>query len=229
VDLPPGEYAVRLAEPGGRVVEGSDKRLVVYRWRRTGGVGYEVIPGDKWTRPEESKTPASVLYVNGTTGLYLRPFYEAEANDLFYQKTVSNQAEGNPGMYRWVRAAAVSHATLEAAVPGRSPVRSTELSFSVKQSGGSGLGYTITPYDPAASAGQPPNLVAMPLPLKPGDGRLKLRLLDAQGREIPGSEREVRVVQDSPRFALFALAALAPLAAMAVVLIARARALRRPG
>ena len=48
-------------------------------WRRTGGIGYEVIPGDKWTRPEESKTPASVLYVNGATGLYLRPFSEDEA------------------------------------------------------------------------------------------------------------------------------------------------------
>jgi hypothetical protein len=110
VNLPPGEYAVRLVEPDGGVIEGSDKRLVVYRWRRTGGIGYEVIPGDKWTRPEESRTPASVLYVNGTTGLYLRPFHEAEANDLFYQKTVSNQAEGNPSMYRWVRAETVAHA-----------------------------------------------------------------------------------------------------------------------
>jgi hypothetical protein len=229
VNLPPGEYAVRLVEPGGRVVEGSDRKLVVYRWRRTGGIGYEVIPGDKWTRPEESKTPASVLYVNGTTGLYLRPFHETEVNDLFYQKTVSNQAEGNPSMYRWVRAETVAHAVLEAEAPGRPPVRSGEQSFSVKQSGGSGLGYTITPYDPAASPGQPPSLVAMPLPLEPADGRLRLRLLDAQGREIPGSEREVRVVRDSPRFALYLLAALLPLLAMAAALIARARFLRGPG
>jgi hypothetical protein len=106
-------------------------------------------------------------------------------------------------------------------------VRSAEQSFSVKQSGGSGLGYTIAPYDPVASPGQPPSLVAVPLPLEPADGRLRLRLLDAQGREIPGSEREVRVVRDSPRFALYLLAALLPLLAMAGVLIARARFLRR--
>jgi len=161
--------------------------------------------------------------------LYLRPFFEVEANDLFYQKTVSNQSEGNPSMYRWVRAGQVPHAALEIRTAEGSPIRSGEKRFSVKQSGGSGLGYTIVAYDPAASPGEPPSLVATPLPLQAGDRLLRLRLLDAQGRSIPGSEREVRIVRDSPRFALFALAALAPLAAMAVVLAVRARSLRQRG
>ena len=247
VNLPAGRYAVRLVEPGGNVIEGSDKRLVVYRWRRTGGIGYEVIPGDRWTRPEESRTPASVLYVNGATGLYLKPFAEVETNDLFYQKTVSNQAGGNPSMYRWVRAGDVpaSHpqasdvragevptavleaAVLEAVAPGRAPATSAEQRFTVKQSEGTGLGYTISPYDPASSAGAPPNLVAIPLPLEARDERLAFHLVDAEGRPIPESAREVRVIRPESGFGWWLLAACAPLLAMTAVLAARARKLRQ--
>ncbi|HTZ50044.1 MAG TPA: hypothetical protein VMF68_00205 [Spirochaetia bacterium] len=228
VNLPPGRYTVRLVGPDGSVIEGSDKELVVYRWRRTGGIGYEVIPGDRWTRPEDSKTPASVLYVNGGTGLYLRPFAEVEANDLFYQKTVSNQAVGNPSLFRWVRAGEAPAAVLELQAPGAAAVRSTLQDFTVKQAEGTGLGYTILPYAAAAAAGQPPSLVAIPLALRPSDRQARFRLLDEQGRPVPGSEREVRVVRPSAGFSWFALAALAPLAAIAAVRMARARRLRRP-
>jgi hypothetical protein len=227
VNLAPGQYSVRLVEPGGKVIEGSDKRLVAWQWRRSGGIGYEVIPGDKWTRPEESRTPASVLYVNGGTGLYLRPFHEDEANDLFYQKTVSNQAEGNPSMYRWARGASIAGAALETAKTRRPTVRTSEQRYSVKQAGASGLGYTITLFDPAASPGEPPSLVAIPLPLPAGEGMVRLHLLDTHGEPIAGSEREVRIVRESPSFGWYGLAALVPLAVMAAVLAARARRLRR--
>ena len=228
VNLPEGRYTVRLLGPDGSVTEGSDKELVVYRWRRTGGIGYEVIPGDRWTRPEDSKTPASVLYVNGSTGLYLRPFAEVEANDLFYQKTVSNQAAGNPSLFRWVRAGEAPAAVLELQAPGSPAVRSTLRDFTVKQAEGTGLGYTIVPYDAATAAGQPPSLVAIPLALRPSDRQARFRLLDGQGRPVPGSEREVRVVRPEAGFGWFALAAVAPLAAIAVIRAARARRLRRP-
>lgn len=119
VNLPPGQYSMRFLTPNGSIIEGSDKRVIAYRPRRTGGIGYEVIPSDKWTRPEESKTPASVLYVNGATDLYLRPFFEDEVNDLFYEKTVSNQSTGNPSLYKWVRMEQVPGAAIEASRPGR--------------------------------------------------------------------------------------------------------------
>ncbi len=131
---------MRLLTPDGSIIEGSDKRVVAYRPRRTGGIGYEVIPSDKWTRPEESKTPASVLYVNGATDLYLRPFFEDEVNDLFYEKTVSNQSTGNPSLYKWVRMEQVPGAAIEASRPGGKTVMIDEHPFVVNQSTASGFG-----------------------------------------------------------------------------------------
>lgn len=228
VNIPPGEYTARLVTNDGSIVEGSDKRIVAYSWRRTGGIGYEVIPSDKWTRPEESKTPASVLYVNGNTDLYVRPFSENEADDLFYEKTVSNQASGNPSLFKWVRKADVSGASLGATRPGQPSIEIPEQAFAVKQSNGSDLGYTIAPYDPAtAAAGETASLVAFPLSLQKSDAIVSFGLQSA-GRPIPGSERQIRIVRPVSSFPAYSLLALLPLAVMACVLALRARRLRGP-
>lgn len=224
VNLAPGEYSVRLLNPDGSTMEGSDKRIIAYSRRRTGGIGYEVIPSDKWTRPEESKTPASVLYVNGTTDLYLRPFFEDEVNDLFYEKTVSNQSAGNPSLYKWVRLEQVPGATIEAASPGKETVTLAEHSFLVTQSTGSGLGYTIAPYDPKTAApDQSPSIVAFSVSVEKGGRITRLRTLDSGGHPISGSERQIRIVARPPLLPLCALLALAPLLAMGIVFTARAR------
>jgi hypothetical protein len=229
VNLAPGEYMVRLLGADGSAVEGSDKGIIAFSWRRTGGIGYEVIPSDKWTRPEESKTPASVLYVNGSTDLYVQPFSENEANDLEYEKMVVNQASGNPSMYKWVRKADVTGATLKAARAGQAPIALTEQAFIVKQAAGSSLGYTITPYDPAtAAADEAPSLVAFPVTVQKS-GTLIRFALENDGHAVSGSERQVRVVKPLPGFAWFAFFALAPLLAMTLVLALRARRMRGAG
>ena len=224
VNLAPGEYTVRLLTPAGITIEGSDKRIVAYTQRRTGGIGYEVIPGDKWTRPEESKTPASVLYVNGTTNLYLRPFFEDEVNDLFYEKTVSNQSTGSPSLYKWVRMEQVPHATLEESSPGTAASMLAERPFVVIQSTGSALGYTIAPFDvKTAAADQSPTMVAFPVSLGKAGEVIRLRTLDSGGHPIAGSERQIRIVTRPRLLLLYALLALAPLLAMGIVFTARAR------
>jgi hypothetical protein len=228
VNLAPGEYSVRLLSPDGSVFEGSDKKIIAYAPRQSGGVGYEVIPGDKWTRPEESKTPAAVLYVNGTTSLYLRPFFENEVNDLFHEKTVSNQSSGNPSLFKWVRTEEVPGATLRSESPGREAVTQAARPYIVKQSAGSGLGYTISPYDPkTASADQPPSIVAFPVSLEKAGRVIRLRTLDSSGNPIAGSERQIRIVERPPLLSFAALPALAPLLVMVIVLAARARRRRR--
>ena len=224
VNLAPGEYSARLLAPGGSTIEGSDKKIIAYTPRRTGGIGYEVIPGDKWTRPEESKTPAAVLSVDGTTDLYLRPFFEDEVNDFLREKTVSNQSTGNPSLYKWVRMDDVPGATLEAAGPGRDTVTLAARPFVVSQSTGTGLGYTITPYDPKTAApDQSPSIVAFPVSLEKAGRVIRLRTLDRSGHPIAGSERQVRIVQRPPLLSPYLLPALTPLIAMAIVLAARAR------
>ena len=92
LNLDPGTYSIRLVNPDGTVMESSEKTVIVHDRSRSNGIGFEVIPGDRWTRPESSVTPSSVLYVDGSADLYLRPFFEEEFNDLAYEKTINNAA-----------------------------------------------------------------------------------------------------------------------------------------
>ena len=136
-------------------MEGSERRIVTFARRRAEAVGLEVIPGDKWTRPVESTSPASVLYVDGSTDLYLRPFYQQEYNDLFYEKLRRNDAKGNPGLMKWVRIQQVPGAALAvSAGTARSrtaePRLVQEEPFVVEQIPGGALGYRIMPSIPTA-------------------------------------------------------------------------------
>jgi hypothetical protein len=130
-------------------------------------------------------------------------------------------------MYKWVRKADVTGATLKTTRPGQAPIALTEQAFIVKQAAGSSLGYTITPYDPAtATTDETPSLVAFPVAVQKS-GTLIRFALENGGRAVSGSERQVRVVKPLPGFAWFAFFALAPLLAMTLVLALRARRMSR--
>jgi hypothetical protein len=222
VNLPPGRYTIRLRNPDGTVMDGSDKTLVVHERRRQGRVCWEVIPGDKWTRPQESVTPAAVLYVNGGADLYLRPFFEDEFNDLAWQKTVDNGSRGNGHVLRWVRTQQVPHAAVEVRSDAGAVSTLREERFFVTQTQGAGLGYTISPWAPGGPE-KDPNLIAFHLPVRGTAGTLRLRVLDGQGAPLAGGEREVRVIAGPSRTGLALVLALLPLVAMGAVMVRRAR------
>ena len=225
LNLAPGTYSIRLVNLDGTVMEGSEKAVIVHERSRTNGVGFEVIPSDKWTRPESSVTPSSVLYVDGSADLYLRPFFEEEFNDLAYEKTLNNAARGNPNIAKWVRIQQVPHASLVVEKPGAGPSPVSEQPFFVEQSKGSSLGYTIVPYDPkGAHKDKEPNLIAFRLAVDRKVPAMRLHALDAKGARLAGSERQIRIVGTLPTAWLLLVLALVPLLAMAIVLGVRARA-----
>jgi hypothetical protein len=225
LDLAPGSYSIRLVTPDGSVMEGSEKTVIVHDRSGSNGIGFEVIPSDRWTRPESSVSPSSVLYVDASADLYLRPFFEEEFNDLAYEKTLNNAARGNPNIAKWVRIQQVPHATVVLEKPGTGSVSLTEQPFYVEQSKGSSLGYTIVPFDAkGAHKDKEPNLIAFRVPVDRKAGAMRFHALNARGEMLPGSEREIRVVGRIPAAALLLGLALAPLLAMAVVLIVRSRA-----
>lgn len=224
LNLPVGEYEIRFLSKDGRIMEASERKVVVFEKRRAEGVGLEVIPGDKWTRPVESKTPASVLYVDGSADLYLRPFFEQEYNDLYYEKMVRNDAMGNPNLMKWVRIQQVPKAGIEVRRPGAEAQMVREAPFYVEQIKGSALGYTIVPFDPeGAHKGNEPSLQAFHVPLDRGQKILRLRVFDKEGKALAGGERQIRVVSPSGLSILLLALALLPLAVMAAVLAARSR------
>jgi len=224
LNLPRGEYNIRFIDGDDAVLEGSEKRVVVFEKRRADGIGFEVIPGDKWTRPVESKSPSSVLYVDGTTNLYLRPFFQDEFNDLFYQKMVKNDARGNPSLMNWVRIQQVPGARIELTGNNHTSEVLLEEPFYVEQTKGSALGYKIVPFDPeGVHKDRDPSLIAFRVPVNRERSLIKIKLLDKNGLNLASSSRQVRVIIKSRWQPLLFLLCLLPLLAMAVVRIIRSR------
>ena len=229
INLPVGEYRIRMLTADGAVMEGSERRIVTFARRRAEAVGLDVIPGDKWTRPVESTSPSSVLYVDGSTDLYLRPFYQREYNDLFYEKMRRNDARGNPGLMKWVRIQQVPGAVVEVAAgaPAAQPRPVREAPFFVEQLPGAALGYRIVPFDPVEHADRQPSLRAFHLPLSRERPVLRVRVLDRDGQPLPSSQRQVRIVAPSVRARWALLPAAVPLLVLVVVLALRSRRVSR--
>ena len=227
VNLPVGRYRVRLLDHDARVLEGSEKWIVSHAARRINGVGYEVIPGDKWTRPSESRELDSVLYVSGAADLYVSPFFEQEFNDLQYARTTDNGARGNPRIYSWSRIQQVPHAVLLLQDAAGARHRLTEEPYFVQQTRGAGLGYTIVPFTGTGDQeGSDANLKAFRLPVRDAvseSGGMTLKATDDSGKYLPGSDRRIVVVRPGRGTAALVIIVLAPLAVMAAVVIARSR------
>jgi hypothetical protein len=228
LNLPVGEYAIRFFAEDGSVMEGSERKVVSFRKRRAEGIGLEVIPGDKWTRPVESTTPSSVLYVDGSADLYLRPFFEQEYNDLYYEKMQRNDASGNPNVMKWVRIQQVPQAGIRLAGSGGEARIIREEPFYVEQVKGASLGYRIVPYDPqGAHKDRDPSLQAFHIPIARGQPVVRLATLDKNGTALPGGERQIRVVGPARAGIVALVLALLPLAVMAAALIGRTRRVSR--
>lgn len=228
INLEPGEYSIRLVLPNGSTLEGSEKRVVVHERRRTNSIGYDVIPADKWTRPVLSQTPASVLYVDGTTDLFLLPYFQDEFNDLYYNKTVRNDSLGNPDIMRWVKTQQVPSPSIEVEYPGNRTESFLEQPFYVEQLPGRSFGYNIVPFEAdGAHRDREPNLIAFPIPLDPSDDTIRLRLQGRDGEILPGGEREIRIVRTTGTSAIGLILALLPLVLMAISLIVRTRSMQR--
>ena len=219
LNLPRGEYNICFINEDSAVMESSEKRVVVFEKRRADGIGFEVIPGDKWTRPVESKRSSSVLYVNGTTDLYLRPFFQDEYNDLYYQRMIRNDAKGNPSLMNWVHIQQVPGARFEVTENNHTSAIIMEEPFYVEQTKGSALGYKIVPFDPeGAHKAMNPSLVAFKVPITRETRLIKFELLN-----MAGSSRQVRVIIKSSWQPVLLVLCLLPLLVMTVVRIIRSR------
>jgi hypothetical protein len=212
--LAAGAYALRLRDAGGALVPGSEKRLVAIAPRRQ-GVGYEVVPQEKWTMPERADDPANALYTTPGGALYLRPFAALELNELEHARLRNPQdLSGAANRWTWVHTTPIEGATLR--VDGRTLALER---FAVRQLPGAALGYTIVPHQGSGR----PDLVAYRVEAPDGPGALSLALVDARGDELAGSGRELRALAAPPEWALALPVLLPPLVGATVLLWRRER------
>ncbi len=156
----------------------------------------------------------------------MRPFFQQEYNDLFYEKLKKNDSRGNPNLMKWVRIQQVPEARIEVIGSDRNPVTVLEKPYYVEQVKGAALGYRIVPYDPeGAHKDRDPSLKAFHISISGGERRIKLRVRDKMGNVLAGSERQIRIIRSpGPGIGtVLIVLALLPLLAMAIVRSRRSR------
>jgi len=224
VNLPPGSYRTRLVRGDGKVLEGSEKRIVAFGRFGEPTVGYEVIPGDRWNRPVESNSRHSVIYVDGSSDLYLVAYYQHEFIDLYYEKLLRNDARGSPGLRRQVFVQEIPGVRMAVLGPGGRIATIDKLPWFVQQERTGSHGYRIVPFDPeGAHRDREPSLDASHVDLDRYGPRFRVALVDARGDMVAGSMRRIRVLDGSPRVGALVLLALLPLAVGAGMAVARWR------
>jgi hypothetical protein len=222
--LPVGRYSMRFFNKDGTIMEGSEKKLVVFDKRREKEIGFEIIPSDRWTRPTMSMTPASIIYIDGSAELYLQPFFQDEFSDLFYNKMVNNDSKGNPNIMKWIRMRQVPGSRLELIEKNGQKRTIFEDAFFVDQGESSSIGYSIVPYEPeGAHEGLAPSLRAFHILYKKNVKSVKIKLENKDGVYFDGSEREIRIIDKSKKNIISILLTFLPLISMFYVLIKRSK------
>ena len=218
INLPIGEYNISFINTDGTVMEGSEKHVVVFEKRRSSEVGFELIPGNKWTRPVESKNSSAVLYVDGSTDLYLRPFFQDEFNDLYYRKMLDNNAKGNIHLMNWVHIQQVPDSRILLSGESSKDQIVQEQPYIVEQEEGAALGYRIVPYDKEGiHKGKDPSLIAFRLPLERKMKSISVRLQSSDGLDFPDSNRQIRVISKFQKHQILLFFCFVPVLVMLII------------
>jgi hypothetical protein len=200
VNLPEGDYRIRLKDLDGQIIPDSQKKIVVFSHRRI-GIGYKIIPESRWTVPERSDDPQQTIYVmgGGDAAIYLQPFYEAEYNEAYYRGLLDTQDHsGATDRWAWAHMEPFYQATMTLSTEnGTGELEMIgEKPFFVVQMPGPRLGYQVVEYDPATMGGQRPTFVGFEVGLERDDRKVTIGLLDQDGVVVEGSEREIRWVPE---------------------------------
>jgi hypothetical protein len=219
INLPDGEYTIRMKLPDGSAFPESSRNLVVFSERRQ-SVTYDVIPETRWTAPTESYNPGGVVYVTPGTEIYLQPYQGSEYRDLYYVNMLDPQEDtGRYDRWQWVPQTPLSDITMQISSQGK-VLKELELQpFYVKQTSGSSLSYEVIPYDPETM--KQISFEGFMIGTIEGYRELQVVLLDEEGNILPGSDRIIRLVNVDNGKYLYPLSAFPLLVGLASVFLRR--------
>ena len=219
VKLDPGTYRIHTRAPDGTIVPESERRLVVFSPRRT-AVGYEVIPEQRWTFPEEANDLVGAILGAENTVVYLKPFVTREYPAVSYTRLQDPQDASvtQTDEWTWVAGEPIEDAILERVSGGRVLAQIPLQAYTVKQTPGGEYGYDILEYDSRTPDITPRvDFIGFRLPLTSDNRNFSVRLRSSDDTFLLGSSRAVRVAgSNSP--ILLGLISLLPLLAGAGIL-----------
>lgn len=214
VALPAGNYTIQARNPNGEIIEGSQKSLVVFEEGEL-AIGFDIIPEQRWTRPERSSESASPIYTSANTTIYVQPFWQSRMGAVYDARMRNPQdLTALPGESTWAlhEAALPDHLVVEQ--DGKVIAEVPLESFVVHQVAGPTLGYTVERFDPVSMESE--SFQGFELGAELISSNPTIRLVDAEGNTLPGSERVLRSLHPQNIGWLYAGAAL-PLVAVGLV------------
>jgi len=223
VSLPEGSYSILMRDSNGIVVPDSRRELVVYN-RLQAGIAYSVVPQSRWTQPEDSVFPDGVIYAEPGATLYLQPSRESLFNELYYTRMLDPQDQtAREDRTHWVLHDPFPDTILRVTGVDGSVWEAEMKAYFVQQLAGSGLGYEVMEFNPETMTRA--SFEGFALELDGQNPVYRVELLDADGRLLVGSRREIRILNTDRGSQVYMLGLL-PLAIGAVITISRRRQIR---
>lgn len=223
LDLPGGTYDIEQTRADGTPQPDSRKHLVMFDKLRD-GIAYSVVPSSRWNLPEQSDEPASVIYAEPGTTLYLQAFAAGQYDDYAYAHMLDPQDQASqPGQTKWVSFDPTTQPYMRLTSAGQAVGQVASQPYYVQQISGSGLGYQVEPFDPNKM--DRPTFNGYTIPMNVSGTDYSVQLVDGNGIPLSGSERRIIALNADRAWMPYALSAL-PLVLGAGVLVWRRRQAR---
>lgn len=221
INLAVGDYDICLRLPDGSIQADSCKQLVVYK-ALADGIGYEISGEERWNLPENSLSDTETIYGLKGGSYFIKPVHQKLYNEQFYIRMNNPQNKtARADREIWVPFRSAENVTLR--LVGQTLTQDISLQqYYVNQILGSKLGFNILPFDPETMTS--PTFTGFKLILS--DSLVyKLSLVDHQGQLLPGSEREIRIVNTNRTWLIYLMSIL-PLFLGIIIVFWRRRSVR---
>ncbi|MHB1007450.1 MAG: hypothetical protein ACYC3S_17680 [Chloroflexota bacterium] len=193
LNLPGGEYLLRLRDAAGNVVAGSERLLKAIEPRRY-SVGYQVFAEDRWTLSDSSNSAGEVIYTTPDTVMYLQPSRLAEFADAEYAKVLDPQSSGSAGNWRWINIGDQPAGRLRVGEHGRQATAVDFKPYAIQTIPGSAWGYEVEEIATEAVGTRNVDFWAYRMSTQASFDEYDLEMIDGSGKIIDGSGRTVRAV-----------------------------------
>lgn len=198
--LPEGTYRMRVIDKDGQIVPGSEKNVKVFRQRRE-GISYIVYTEQQWTTQKVSREVNDDIYVGEAASLYLQPLFQYEYYaDDYWNLEQPQKVFDRLDYWMWVNIRPIQSGTLRIASDGGKADSVGFQPFYVQQVPGDTLGYQIVDVDP----GQPQTRISFSAFKVDLSGKTAFQVsMTDNGQPLPGSQRQVRRLEDKSAVFLF--------------------------
>ena len=197
INLPAGKYTMQMRDEDNLIVEGSERDIYVFESLGQFGVGYELIPEERWTKRLSVFDPEGGIYTQIGKAFYLVPYRTEAYDENNYNRLLNPQDSGRKRIKKWIQREKLLSGQLVLMENGRIIRHLDRKKFQVEQTRGAELGYTIKEYTDEKEASKNITFEAFYFKFNSADHgkRYTMALLNsANGKIYDESKREIRIV-----------------------------------